>query len=68
MPASNFSRTTSGAMNSLVPYLPNVPRFRFLCEAEEIGPVVTPEHFELFYKACQAATMPKQGNCEPGDW
>jgi integrase len=49
-------------------YLPTVPKFRKLRELDQIGRVITVEHFEAIYKACHCATMPKHMPCEPVDW
>jgi len=49
-------------------YLTTMPKFRKVREPEEIGPVVTPEHFEAMYLACDSATMPKGLSCEPQVW
>ena len=49
-------------------YLPTVPKFRKAKEADEIGQVVTPEHFQLIYGACHAAEKPSGLQCEPEEW
>jgi integrase len=49
-------------------YLPVVPKFRKVRETQEIGAVVTPEHFEAIFNACDVATMPRGLPCEPGEW
>jgi len=48
--------------------LPVVPKFRRLREESRIGRVMTPEHFQAIFEACDAATMPRLPNCTPGDW
>ena len=49
-------------------YLPKVPKFRKVREPDQIGPVITPAHFEAIYGKCDVATMPRGLACEPGDW
>ena len=49
-------------------YLPTVPKFRKVREPEEIGRIITPEHFQLIYGACEAAEKPTGLPCEPEDW
>lgn len=49
-------------------YLPKVPKFRKVREAEEIGLVVTPEHFEAMYQVCEVATMPERLPRDPKEW
>ena len=49
-------------------YLPKVPKFRKVREPEHIGPVITPEHFQVIYEACDVAVMPKGLTCEPAEW
>ena len=49
-------------------YLPTVPKFRKMRESEEIGRVMTPEHFQAIYEACDVATMPRGLSCEPCEW
>jgi integrase len=49
-------------------YLPAVPKFRRVREVEEIGRVMTPEHFQAIFEACDVATMPRGLPCEPGEW
>ena len=49
-------------------YLPTVPKFRMLREADEIGQVMTPEHFELIYNGSGAATKPDGLGCDPATW
>jgi len=49
-------------------YLPTVPKFRKVREPEEIGQIITPEHFQLIYGACHAATKPEGLPCEPEEW
>ena len=49
-------------------YLPILPKFRKVREAELIGPVISQDHFEQVYEACGVATMPRGLTCEPSDW
>ncbi len=49
-------------------YLPTVPKFRKVREPDEIGFVMSAEHFELIYDGCDAATKPKGLPCEPEKW
>ena len=49
-------------------YLPTVPKIRKIKEAEEIGQVITPEHFQLIYGACHAAKRPANLPCDPEEW
>ncbi len=49
-------------------HLPTVPKFRKVRESEEIGQVITPEHFQLIYGACHAAEKPRSQACSPEEW
>ncbi|MHC4403323.1 MAG: tyrosine-type recombinase/integrase [Planctomycetota bacterium] len=49
-------------------YLPKVPKFRWVRESEEIGRVMTPEHFQVIYEACDAARLPRGLHCDPAEW
>lgn len=49
-------------------YLPVVPKLRKLREDQRIGAVITPEHFQAIYEACDNATMPRGLACAHGDW
>ncbi len=49
-------------------YLPVVPKFRKVLESEQIGPVITEDHFQAVYEACDVATMPKGLHCEAAEW
>ncbi|MHB8898079.1 MAG: tyrosine-type recombinase/integrase [Thermoguttaceae bacterium] len=49
-------------------YLAAVPKFRKVREDEEIGQVITPEHFQLIYGACRAAKRPGNLPCTPEEW
>ena len=49
-------------------YLPTVPKLRKVREPEEIGQVITPEHFQLIYTACHAAEKPYGLACDPAEW
>lgn len=49
-------------------YLPVVPKFRKVRELEEVGPVITAEHFQAIYEACDKATMPRGLHCTPKEW
>ncbi len=53
-------RTLKAVMNIAVDwkYLPEAPRFRMVREHEEIGQVMTPEHFQKIYDACNVASKP----------
>ena len=33
-----------------------------------MGPVVSPDHFEVIFEDCDAATMPVGLHCEPAEW
>ena len=49
-------------------YLPKLPKFRKERESELIGPVISPEHFEVIYNACDVATKPERLAFEPAVW
>lgn len=49
-------------------YLPKLPKVRKVREEQRIGRVITPEHFEAIYKACDKASMPRGLHCEPKEW
>ena len=49
-------------------YLPTVPKIRKVRESEEIGQVITAEHFQLIYGACHAAKRPGNLPCTPEEW
>lgn len=49
-------------------YLPTVPKIRKVKEADEIGQVITAEHFQLIYGACHAAKRPGNLPCTPEEW
>ncbi|MCH8922431.1 MAG: site-specific integrase [Planctomycetes bacterium] len=49
-------------------YLPEVPKFRKVREVEQIGSIVSPEHFQAIYQAADVATMPRGLHCEPVEW
>ena len=48
-------------------YIANVPKFRKVKLPEAMPRPVTPEHFEVIYKACDVATMPAGLPYEPAD-
>lgn len=48
-------------------YTAKVPKFRKVKEPEKMGAVITPEHFQAVYQACDVATMPVGHPC-PADW
>lgn len=49
-------------------YLPKVPKIRKVREEQRIGKVITPEHFQAIYQACDQATMPRGLHCDAKDW
>jgi integrase len=49
-------------------YLPAVPKVRMVREPEKIGPVMTPEHFQAIYAACDSAGRPGGLPCPPAEW
>jgi integrase len=49
-------------------YTKKVPKFRRLKEPEEIGRVVTQDHFQSIYQACDCARVPKGLPCTPAEW
>ncbi len=49
-------------------YLAKVPKIRFVREAEEIGPVVSPEHFQSIYDHCDTARVPSGLPYAPAAW
>ena len=49
-------------------YLPTVPKIRKVREEQRIGAVVTPEHFQAMYQACDQATMPEGLAVTPQEW
>ena len=49
-------------------WLPIVPKFRKVREAEHIGPVVTAEHFQAIYQHCHVAALPELPNCKAAEW
>jgi integrase len=50
-------------------YLPQVPRFRFLREQQDLPTYVTGDHFTALYAACDPARMPRGlPNVSAADW
>ena len=49
-------------------YLPVVPKFRKVREEQRIGRVITPEHFDAIFRACDHATLPVLPNRTAGDF
>ncbi len=49
-------------------YMTRGPKFRMVREAEEIGPVVTEEHFRDLYDECKSAALPKGQPYTAAEW
>jgi integrase len=49
-------------------YLPKVPKFRKVRQPERIGRIITPEHFQAIYDACNNAKLPEGMPYSAGDW
>jgi len=49
-------------------HLSKLPKFRRLKEFDQIGTVITPEHFQLVYESCKVTTKPMGLQCPPADW
>jgi integrase len=49
-------------------YITKVPKFRWARELTRIGRVITPEHFQAIYTACNKAAKPASQAYAPGDW
>jgi integrase len=49
-------------------YPSKVPKFRMVREERRLGHVVTAEHFQAIYAACDKATAPARRHFEAADW
>jgi integrase len=49
-------------------YLPRMPKVRLIREEMRVGRVITPEHFEAIFNACDTASKPAGITCPPADW
>ena len=49
-------------------YLPKVPKFRKVRESERIGRIITPDHFQAIYDACNKAKLPEGLPYDAADW